>query len=379
MTFRRNLLIFFAALLVGLLLMLTIAVFMGRIALPGGLFPRPAARVSRPPQVLYISPSIMSPAATTTPSIWSARPGSGSPRLLTHGTGVVADYSPSPDGEWVAFSAENNRGGADLWLVDRDGNRQHVLVRCDSDICSQLAWSPDSRQILFGRKPASVSPEPQVFPLPWLVDPSNGHVQRLDNDPLITYSGGTWSPDGRRLAFYDPNAKGIRVRDQSGGKEVVISSNALLPGSWSPDSQRLIFITEESAGDFTYMKVYQMDFASGKTSLLLGKQDNDASDYGLPKWSPDGQWLVYNLRTLSGNPAKQMRLMHPDGSGVKTITSDQASSSANYQWSPDSRAIVFQRFAFGSSENVPDVVLWSMDDGKFTLLAQDAALPQWLP
>jgi Tol biopolymer transport system component len=328
----------------------------------------------RPVELLFLFP------VSSGPEIWRSKTDGSSRHQLTHTTGQVLDYSVSPDGQQIAFTVENNEGGSDLWMVDRDGKKQQILVPCGADQCSAASWSPDGQQLAFIRQGAKPDPAGDPgYPRPWLIELSGLQVHLLDNDPLVSALQVRWSPDGQKMALYDPSVKGIRLRSLVDGREVLVETSFPSAGAWSPDSKQLLFSSEENKTGFTLVRVYSMEISSGKTALLLGKEDNDVSDYSLPAWSPDGQWLVFGQRTISGLPSKQLFLIHPDGSGAKSLTNDLTFTHAAYAWSPDGTAVVFQQFPFGASENVPEVALIGLASGELNLVAKDAALPQWLP
>lgn len=329
---------------------------------------------SRSPEgILYLSPS-------RSAELWRAGVDGRQPKKLTQTGGKVSSFDVSLDGNWIVFSAENSQMGKDLYLIGSNGTGQKHLVPCAQDQCDQPVWSADDRQIAFTRLAAQPAPgETAGLPRLWLVDVISGQTRPLDNDPLKTAAEISWSPDGKQVATYDLAQNGIRVRDLVTQKEFFIKTFVQSVGTWSPDGRQIVFNQEEDASGFTFMKVYRMDVITRKITLILGEDPNDASDYSIPAWSPDGQWLVFGQRRLTGSPSKQLWLMHPDGGGSKAITNDLAATFAAYRWSADSSAIVFQSFRFGSSENLPDVLVWRREDGKIVTVAKDAVRPQWLP
>jgi Tol biopolymer transport system component len=326
-----------------------------------------------PEGILYLSPS-------RSAELWRSAVDGSQPKKLTQTGGKVLSFDVLPDGSRVVFSAENSQMGKDLYTIGSDGSGQKLLVACAQDQCDLPVWSADGRQIAFTRLAAQPGPgETAGLPRPWLVDVASGQTRPLDNDPLKTAAEISWSPDGKQVAFYDPVQNGIQVRELVTGKEFFIKTFVQSVGTWSPDGRQIVFNQEENTSGFSFMKVYRMDLITGKSTLVLGTDANDASDYSVPAWSPDGQWLVFGQRRLSGSPSKQLWLIHPDGGGSKAITDDLAATFAAYRWSRDSSAIVFQSFRFGSSENLPEVMVWRREDGKMVSIAKDAVGPQWLP
>ncbi len=56
-----------------------------------------------------------------------------------------------------------------------------------------------------------------------------------------------------------------------------------------------------------------------------------------PKWSPDGQWIAFSMPKANG-----IGLVRPDGSGLRTLTTEPGSG-YKFAWSPDATRIAFRR------------------------------------
>lgn len=323
-------------------------------------------RTSAQPGIAYLSPVAAS-------EVWLQELGGSPPRQLTHTGGRVSGLAMLNRSSLVAVIA-NDQGGSDLYRVQWDGSRAQPMAACGADLCAAPSVSADGRWLAFTRQAPGAD-----FPAPWLIDLATGAARPLENDPLIGALNFSWSPDSQKLAFYDPASGGVRVRDLETAAERVLQTNVPQAGSWSADNRLLTVNVEEAAAGFASMKVYLFDTAAGTQQLLLGSAPDDASDYGVPQWSPDGQWLAYSRRALTGNPAKQIWIIRPDGSGARAVTDNLAQAHGAYRWSPDSRQLVFQRLSLGASENVPAVVVWDLATGAFQTVAEDAASPVWLP
>lgn len=320
------------------------------------------------PALVYLSPSIAS-------EVWLRELDSSAARQISNTGGRVIGLEALPDGSRLVAVVANDHGGSDLLLMNWDGSDPVTLVECGADLCSQPAASPDGRWLAYNRAAANAPDRP----VPWLLKLVDGDTYALELDPLILAEVFSWSPDSSRLAFYDPAAGGIRVRMMNSGQELVLETNIAQAGSWSPDGQSLTVNVEEAINGFISMKVYIHDFQTGQSRILLGEADDDASDYSLPAWSPDGAWLAYGALRLARSPAKQIWIIRPDGSDARAVTDDLGRAHAGYHWSPDGSRLVFQRFALGSSGSTPELVVWNMATGDTQVIAQDAINSVWLP
>lgn len=204
------------------------------------------------------------------------------------------------------YSVVNETRGADLWLVDRDGQDARMLVNCEADLCTVPAWSPQGGRIAFSREPAGLSPgAPNGPPRVWTVDLASGQAASLYQSSQVLGYGPTWSPDGRRLAFFDGSAQSIRLLDVGTGQEMLINT-------------------------------------------LMGT---------VGSWSPDGEWLAVSARTRQGGPGKQIWLMKPDCTQWQPVTNGPGYTYGGYRWDVTGQALVFQRFELNKSFATPEVVM----------------------
>jgi Tol biopolymer transport system component len=311
--------------------------------------------------------------------VWRMRASGGAPEQLTHTEGRVYDFAASADGEQIAYSVVNDSRGADLWWVDREGNNARVLVNCGADLCTVPAWSPAGTRVAFSREPAGLSPgSPNGPPRVWTVDTASRQASPIYESSQVLGYGPTWSPDGRRLAFFDGSAQAIRLLDIGTGQEMLINTLMGTVGSWSPDGAAMAYndLSLESGQPISTLS--RADFAAGAITPLT-VQDESFADFGPPAWSPDGEWLAVSVRTRDGGPGKQIWLMTPDGALQQPVTDDPGYTYGGYRWDATGRALVFQRFELNKSFATPEVVVWQRATSTTTLLAKDAATPEWLP
>lgn len=124
--------------------------------------------------------------------IWVAPRTGGDARRITSFQGQETDPHFSPDGRWLAFSAQYG-GNRDVYVVPAEGGEPHRLTfHPGSDAVT--GWTPDSRRVVFasGRTNA---PTGVKF---WSVSLDADFPQAL---PMPRAYQGQYSPDGRRFAY----------------------------------------------------------------------------------------------------------------------------------------------------------------------------------
>ena len=248
-------------------------------------------------------------------------------RRLTAPRGPFGDYNPvfSPDGRTVAFN-RSSQGVTSIYTVPVSGGAEQRLVS-GAQYGWGLAWTPDGREIVFGRagwlanagwlwKIASHGGEPErlqfgqegVEPsirenrLVYARQVANINIWRKELNASLSAgpsdrfihstrmeSGPQFSPDGSRIAFESTRSGAYEVwMCRSDGSDVVqLTHFNVVSGTprWSPDGQQIVF--DSSAPGNT--DIFVVDAQGGVPHQLTSEPSSES----VPSWSRDGHWIYF--------------------------------------------------------------------------------------
>jgi Tol biopolymer transport system component len=338
-------------------------------------------------QVVYLSP-------VEAPELWRVPAVGGEATQITLTDGQVYDFAVPRSGAWIAYAAANDAGGHDLWLLNSASGELRRLIDCAEESCIEASWSSDEGYLAFTRR---MRTNESV----WIVNRESGEVTPLIEDSAPAGHSPSWSPDGRRVAFVDLQRGRIRIVDLEGGAQFRLPAEDGLMGSWSPDGERMVFLDTAEDSLFAGVDLYIADLLTKSIELLALPEFDDIAtiadageaehgdeidltpgrvDASVPVWHPTEELLLLAQRPYFATFSKQLWLMPlVDGAEATAVTSDHNFAHGAYHWSADGQQVVYQRFALEMTNAVPQVWVWDWESGESRLLAEDAALPQWLP
>lgn len=310
--------------------------------------------------------------------LWTLTDLEGAPRQVTDMAGDVFDFAVSVDGQQILYSAFNEQAGIDLWLVDRQGEDNRMVLNCGLDRCYAPDWSADGR-VAYSRAPGPLNPgEGYGAPRIWLLEPATGQSVRLHADTQKIGYGPSWSPDAGRLAYYDGVQNRIVVVDMLSGQETYLPSRVGVVGSWMPDGDQMLYYDTKLADGLALYTIFRADFSTADILPFFEPQPADG-DYSMPTLSPSGEWVALRVRPADGGPADQVWVTPADGRFALTAAETEASLFFDLSWDPQSRYLLYHRMQLGVGNPVPEVWVWDRSSGTTRLLVRDASAPAWLP
>jgi TolB protein len=248
----------------------------------------------------------------------ASRNGSGQKRLTTS---PLPDWDPawSPAGTRIAWVRVRD-GRGELWVMAADGSGQRWIVAAKD--AQNPSWSPDGKRLVFWDARNEVV---------YTVSSAGGVATRV-----TTGRHPDWSPDGGSIAL---------ARDVDETSTLFVydvasrTDRRLIPDSeaddswpvWSPDGKRIAFERYDWDTDSTDIGIVGAD-GKGDRPVLATPDD----DYN-PQFTPDGMHLTFSSDRASN---ADIAVANADGTNERVIVSS-AAWDYDPSWSPDGTALVF--------------------------------------
>jgi hypothetical protein len=241
-------------------------------------------------------------------SLWKMRVGDGTSDGLAeevaHATEYLSSPEWSPDGRYLAYTADAAGASINVRVLDLQSG-QTTNVTTGEHVNVEPAWSPD------GRRLAYVSTAPNGYFNIVIADIAEGRAgtttqvttdNRFGRDRLYfgdydVHLSPSWSPDGKELLLVSnrgiPLGSGgvwrapAATNVMSTGAKLIHKEETLYRTrpSWSPDGKRFIYASHLGG---QYTNLFVLPTAGGEPyKMTFGDYDTF-----LPRWSPDGEWIV---------------------------------------------------------------------------------------
>ena len=212
------------------------------------------------------------------------------------------------DGQWVAFIDE--QGG--LWRARPNGSERLQLTSPPMQVFL-ASWSPDDRQLVL------MASEPgKPFTL-YLVDANGGRPRRLLREDRNS-ADPDWSPDGKQIVFgrlpdlmsKEQAPKTIEMMDlQTGAMKEIPGSKGLFSPRWSPDGRWIV----ASSLDQRRIYLYAVPSIGGTGACRLLAQTSVAD----PAWSADSRAVYFHAFMEPDEPIDRVGI--PEGAVTRVTGS----------------------------------------------------------
>lgn len=300
---------------------------------------------------------------------------------LTPEDSAVWDYSPTPDGSSVIYSAVGELGLSDLWQVSLASGHITPFLLCPEAACSNGRLGPDGRLLVYTRR--NLTTFTSAFfspPRLWVLDTASGQNAALFADGQRLGLEARWSSDGQWLSFVSPEPAGLGLYNVNDGREALFTNATNEAGEWSPTAPYFLTTSSWQQNDEYVIHLMRGDAESSELIDLSGEealvQDSSGS------FSPDGEWIAFRRKLLTGPQAtrgKQIWVMAKDGSGAYPLTTDPDADFGPPVWSPDGDYLLARRFSLQGATIGPTTWLLDIEQKEARLLVEPGDQPVWIP
>jgi Tol biopolymer transport system component len=199
----------------------------------------------------------------------------------------------SPNGKEIAFYSV--REGIRQVFVMRAGGKGIQQVTTDTLQSHQPRWSPDGEKLVFNR---TTGPgRSHVYIVERTADSSWSVPKRVSDDPG---TGANWSPDGRWIAFSDPEGR-IRIVRPEGGPSRIVAAPELTGGLrlrrplWLVGEPAMLARAEAPGGQGGIWRVP----IDGSAPQELVRFDDPARPVYRDDFATDGDQVFFTVSELS--------------------------------------------------------------------------------
>jgi len=183
-------------------------------------------------------------------------------------------------------------------------------------------------------------------------------LKLLAADRLARLRFASWSPDGKRIAFFTaraqdaailetyrmPNQYLLYVMGATGSNQKRLLDFPVIDFAWAPDSRQMLFISAHESPDRNspdvlsgtsspLASIYILGLQTGAKTRLAGSGRNCSAS-----WSPDGAHLAVSFGEAENGG---ISIVSADGRHSSRLTDGSTTVDCRPKWSPDGKSIVY--------------------------------------
>ncbi len=195
----------------------------------------------------------------------------------------------------IIFGSKRDNGSG-IYVMNDDGSNLRLLT--DKPVFyhpHHPRWSPDGTQIIF-LMPVNLAGNNEYHL--FLMNASGTNVRSLIEPQFGVNDEPSFSPDGKQVLFTTDTFKkrGTNILDLESGEIIQLPDIVANSSDWSPDSSQIVFESRSFAvAGGAGSDIWMMDADGGNPRKLLPPPavEGRIIDRSSPRWSPDGQQIVY--------------------------------------------------------------------------------------
>ena len=247
-------------------------------------------------------------------------------------------WLPDASGLLIAAAEPDSPSCSQIWILSHPGGEARRITN-DLNYYEGLSLTADARSLV-------TTQSDQLLNIWVSKDGDPRHAEELEfavGGVFGSLLGLSWTPDGKIV--YASNESGnsdiwVVTGDGKDKKQLTADGRTDHSPAVSPDGRHIVFISNRSGT----AQVWRMDADGGNQTQLTSGDVKDR-----PRWSPDGEWIVYT----SQGTATGLWKMRADGGEPVRLIDRRARFPAI---SPDGRLISFELFDDKTSRRAIAVV-----------------------
>ncbi|MBF6629360.1 MAG: PD40 domain-containing protein [Proteiniphilum sp.] len=320
--------------------------------------------------------------------IWTVGAAGGTAKRVTSHAGIELFPKISPDGKWIAFSAEYS-GSRQVWVMPSEGGtaRQLTFYNAVGEMPPRggfdnvvLDWTPDSRRILFRANRTSFGDRNGRY---FTISIDGGFEEPL---PIVNGGFASFSPDGSQLCFTPVDREFRTWKRYKGGRATELwsydltSNRAKQLTHWAGSDQWPVWEGDHiyyASDRDTRLNIWRHDLLSGEEVQVTRHTDFDvmwpSGDNGRLVYENGGH--LYLLDLASGDSRRVTVAIHYDNPHLHSSFKNVKMHVGSYSLSPTGKRALFE--ARGDIFSVP------VEKGEIRNLTQTQGVreisPSWSP
>lgn len=237
--------------------------------------------------------------------------------------------------EKIAFirAGGGNADYCSVQVMNRDGSGRQRLTGWRTSCSSPATWSPDGRRLAFYARGAL-----------WVMNSDGSNRRRLSSATWAdaeAFPGPSFSPDGESIVYpRNPsptiNASAVYIVRAGAAPRRLTKERFAYDPLWSPRGDLIAFRSDrdDDEGDIYVMR------SDGSRQRRLTRNRDDVESFA---WSPDGRFLAY---AFYNGPIYRV----PATGGARRLLARFSAADPDVAWSPDGRHIAYVSEARGDSD-----------------------------
>ncbi len=290
---------------------------------------------------------------------------------VTQTSNGVVDYALSPDRSRVVYILNTEDLENEIWAVDLASRQNKKLSDCANAVCSGPVWSPDGDRLVYEHM--SMSANATGLATLWWMDANTGAARPVFAESQLPGANPRWSPDGEWLSYATTDS--VRLYNLETEENHVINNILGGAANWSPDGKSILYRDVIIQDNRFITQLFVYDLISEATT-------NISPDLGfeniLAAWSPDGNLIAIVRRDLSVSRGDQIWLMRADGSKARALTDTPAVLHGSLNWSPDGEYLLYDLYDLDNFPLDSSLQMIEVASGQVTDLGMKGYNPHWL-